>query len=599
MCGLYGIFPIDKSFLQESVLKTISHRGPDDYGLLNRHGGVLGHTRLSILDLSQAGHQPMVDTTSRFAIVYNGEVYNYRELYEELRSLGESFASHSDTEVILTGYRVWGDKLFSRLRGMFAFAIHDNDTGEVFLVRDRLGIKPLLYFNDGNHFAFASELKPLLASGVVKSVLDPVSLHSLFRFGSIVQPRTMIEGVRNLPPGHMMKWSPDGTFILQQYYYLSPEDFFLTESSYDDAVIQLRARLEEATRAHLVADVEVGCFLSGGIDSTAVLALMQKEVQRPIHAFSLGFESQGEVTDESLIAERSAKAIGARFTRSVVTDRVVSECFSDFIKAIDQPSIDGFNTFLVSKEAARHVKVVLSGLGGDELFAGYPHFATIFAMADQNSRLWDPVIQGLHALRPNRFTRFAALRGKSPLNALQQIRTIYADREISQMLDKQVDNHSLIPENPALSVLQSVSYAEITGYLRNTLLRDSDVVSMWHGLEVRPVLLDSPLVDYALRLPDEYKVRDGRLKAVFIDAVKDLLPDEVLSLPKRGFEIPFAHWMNGVLRDRLMGYWESDSAKELLNENYRKRLMRRTSGRSLRRRDWLLAVLVGWLEEVN
>lgn len=594
MCGIYGSFP----FHGTAPLETIRHRGPDDQGLLHRDNGILGHTRLSILDLSQAGHQPMVECSGRYAIVYNGEVYNYRELYDELLSLGESFSSHSDTEVVLTGYRVWGSKLFSRLRGMYAFAIHDNDTGEVLLVRDRLGIKPLLYFDDGNHFAFASELKPLLASGVVKNELDTASILSLFRFGSVVQPQTIIDGVRNLPPGHMLKWSPGASSVLQQYYALSSDDFRFSVSSYEEAVRQLRILLEDATRAHLIADVDVGCFLSGGIDSTAVLALMQKEVHQPIHAFSLGFDTQGEVSDESRIAERSAKAVGARFTRSVVTDSLVADSYGEFLKAIDQPSIDGFNTFLVSREAAKHVKVVLSGLGGDELFAGYPHFASILAMRDERSRFWDPALQVLHSMRPNRYTLNSMLRGKSPVSALQQRRTIYSDREISWMLRERDINPSFVSENTMLSTLQAVSYAEITGYLRNTLLRDSDVVSMWHGLEVRPVLLDGPLVDFALRLPDDYKVRDGRLKAIFVDAVKDVLPDEVLAMPKRGFEIPFANWMNGVLRDQLMVYWESDSARELYGDGYRTNLMKRTFKRTLRRRDWLSAVFVGWCEEL-
>jgi len=596
MCGIAGIVAnnIPAGAYCRRMVEAMVHRGPDDYGWQKVKGGVLGHTRLSIIDLSDGGHQPMQDSTGRYTIVYNGEVYNYKELKKELVDKGSKFYSNSDTEVILLGYHTWGDKIFPKLRGMFALAIHDARTGEVILVRDHLGIKPLLYSDSGSQLLFASELKALLQTGLVNTDMDLVALSSLLRFGAVTQPNTIIQGVKHLPPGHILRWHPDGTKTIRTFRASPAENYDLIELTYEEAVHELRKLLEDATRANLIADVEVGCFLSGGIDSTAVLALMQQQIDKPIHAFSLGFDGQNEVEDESHIAKRTAAAIGAKFTRTVVTDREVADVFDDFIRGLDQPSIDGFNTYLVSREAAKHVKVVLSGLGGDELFAGYPHFETITHLYNSSTRPWDPLARGLHALRPNRFTRSSFLRDRNPVVTLQKMRTIFSNAEIFYMLNNtqslSVKDHSLT----SLSPLQNISVAELTGYLRHTLLRDSDAVSMWHSLEVRPVLLDRHLVNFALRLPDDYKIREGRLKAIFVDAVQDILPEEVISQPKRGFGIPFTHWMNGVLRERISGLWDSESARDLFSESYRKKLIRRSYKRNLHRRDWLPAVLVGW-----
>ena len=260
---------------------------------------------------------------------------------------------------------------------MFSLAIYDSSTDSILLARDRLGIKPLIYYLSPDLFVFSSELKVLRHQRLVPTIIDPVSVMSLLRFGSVAQPKTIFKDVSTLLPGHFLVIQSDGSYSQEPYCTPFSSAVKPWQLDYETTIPLLRTQLESATRAHLIADVEVGCFLSGGVDSTAVLALMQREVSHPIQSFSLGFADQFEVEDETSIAERSAAALGSRFHRIVVNEKMITECFYEFIKALDQPSIDGFNSFLISKAASHHVKIVLSGLGGDELFCGYPHFAQL------------------------------------------------------------------------------------------------------------------------------------------------------------------------------------------------------------------------------
>lgn len=601
MCGIIGYYPFSESLSLDpsSVLHCLSHRGPDDQGWLEIERGFIGHTRLSILDLSKDGHQPMQDATGRFSLVFNGEIYNYKILRNALISSGVSFHSQSDTEVVLQGFRYWGRDIFSKLQGMFALAIYDSKKREFILARDRVGIKPLAYNLNQKHLAFASELKVMRKQQLLSNQWAQNSMMSLLRFGAVSQPWTFLKDAQQLTPGHFLVIKADGSH--QQEPYCLPWKT-ITKSwqySYDETVHQLREKLVAATQAHLVADVEVGCFLSGGIDSTAVLALMQREIQQPIQAFSLGFSEKNDVDDETSIARRSALTLGAKFHKITVTDKMISDHFNDFLSALDQPSIDGLNTYLVSKVASDHVKVVLSGLGGDELFAGYPHFPLLKNESAKRRMPWTGLFQELQHYRPNRFTRTTNLRGRNVIEGLQQIRQIFSEREINQMLQHTESLSYADHEITSISPLQNITLAECTGYLRNTLLRDTDAVSMWHGLEVRPVLLDQNLVEFALCLPDDFKVREGRLKAVFVDAVRDLIPQEVIQRPKTGFELPFTRWMNGVLQPQILELWHSESARNIFKKKYLKFLIDKTQRRQLHRRDWLLVILIGWLESQN
>lgn len=600
MCGIFGHLGYKEKLYvdRHEALGYQHHRGPDGDGWIELENGALGHNRLSILDLSNNAQQPMQDALGRYTLVFNGEIYNYKELRSELNNEGFHFRSDSDTEVILLGYICWGEYVFERLQGMFALAIHDSETDNLLLARDRLGIKPLVYCSSTKGFVFASELKVLVKLGLVKNEIDSIALASLLRFGSVTQPQTLFKNVRQLMPGHVLSWSKSGSISVYPFcskWALSNEK---PEESYPSAVNRLKKLLNTATKAHMLSDVEVGCFLSGGIDSTAVLALMQQFVEKPIKAFSLGFTNSLEVTDESEIAKRSAKLLGADFYRVTVADEEVMSKFADFIVAIDQPSIDGFNTYLVSEVAALHVKVVLSGLGADEIFGGYHHFNSIAASRNSSSGISDFFGSLIHRYRPNRLTTNADLRRRDPINALQQMRQIFSEREVADML---IHPQSFsFPEyfSSDLSPLQSVSLAECTGYLQNTLLRDSDAVSMWHGLEIRPVLLDQNLVRFTQQLPDNFKVRDGRNKAIFKDAISDFIPPEVLNRKKTGFDLPFKRWMNEIMRERIIGLLNLDVAKKIFHPVFLNSVINLAIKRQLGHKHWLLIVLLAWLESL-
>jgi asparagine synthase (glutamine-hydrolysing) len=593
MCGILGVYPkVDAQIFNDS-LKSISHRGPDNLDFVDLGNCQFGHARLSIIDTSSNANQPMTDVSGRFTLVFNGEIYNYRELRLMLiKDYNAEFSSNSDTEVILNGFKYLGIKLFELLKGMFAIAIYDSLDDKIFLVRDKLGIKPLLYYYEDGSLIFSSELKPFK---ILKPNYFQVCYQSIFdfmKFGAIIQPFTIYKNIQNLEPGTVLVWERNLGFSKIVFSQISDEEDF--NLNYTESVKLLRNLLEKATDNHLISDVEVGCFLSGGVDSTAVLALMQNKVKSKVHAFSLGYEDKSNILDESYIAERSAKLIGARFTRLIVKDVDIVNSFDDFINSLDQPTSDGFNTYLISKEASKYVKVVLTGIGGDELFGGYNHFKEILKIKSSNNLL-DFIFAKLYSLWPNRFTQKAIIRQSNNYNSIKIKRTIYSNNEISSIFSSKINSGNIDPND--LSKNSTLSYCEIKNYLLNTLLRDSDIMSMRHGLELRPILLDDQVVDFALKAPDYFKIRGGKLKSLFIDSVYDLLPNEVLNRKKTGFELPVVVWMNGVLNQRINLLWESKSSEVYLSEKTRNSLKFKTVNKSLCQKDWQLVVLISWLEK--
>jgi asparagine synthase (glutamine-hydrolysing) len=593
MCGILGVYPKVDSQIFIDTLKSISHRGPDNLDLVDLGECQFGHARLSIIDTSSNANQPMTDVSRRYTIVFNGEIYNFQEIRLMLISdYNAEFSSNSDTEVILNGFKYLGIKLFELLHGMFAISIYDSLEDKIFLVRDKLGIKPLLYYYEEGSLIFSSELK---AFKILKPNYFKIRNESIFdflKFGAIIQPFTIYENIQNLEPGTVLVWDRKSGLSKFVFSKIATEvDFNL---NYTDSVKQLRNLLEKATDNHLISDVEVGCFLSGGVDSTAVLALMQKKVKSKVHAFSLGYDDKSNILDESYIAERSAKVIGARFTRKIVKDVEIMNSFDDFISSLDQPTSDGFNTYLISKEASKYVKVVLTGIGGDELFGGYNHFKEILKIKSSKNLL-DFILAKIYSIWPNRFTQRAIIRQLDNYNSINVKRTIYSNREISSIFSSKIIKGNVAPDN--LSKNSSLSYCEIKNYLLNTLLRDSDIMSMRHGLELRPILLDNEVVDFALKAPDFYKIRGGKLKALFIDSVYDLLPNEVLNRRKTGFELPLVVWMNGVLNTSIYSLWESKSSEFYLSEKSRNSLKSKTINRTLCQKDWQLVVLISWLEK--
>ena len=590
MCGIGGILvyegrslPGDRSLetLLDTMVKALAHRGPDDHGIavlapVDRRGPTLGlaHTRLSIIDLSPAGHQPMRDPHGNNRIVFNGEVYNYKELRQRLSGdfRGVAWRSSTDTEVILQAYAAWGKEGVEQLGGMFAFGLWDDAKRELFLARDRFGQKPLYYYQGQGFFAFSSEVRALLATGLAPKVLDPVALWQYLGYQSAPSPRTMVEGVRMLPPGCWLSVRANGETDEHRYWDLlgnaSPDAGM---DSPAQAQQRVRELLQESVKLHLVSDVPVAAFLSGGIDSTAVVALMREGGVTP-RTFSVVFGESHRTFDEARFSRLAASRFACEHTEVLLHDEALLRQLPEALGAMDQPTGDGVNTYIVSK-AVRDagVKVSLSGLGGDELFAGYPSFARLQRSAGFR-RLWGHTPSGVRSLAGRAVSAMggsvkaakagAFLGGDGTLaTAYPLLRQVLSPAQRRGMLqdnvvaaidgggDPYVDMlREELAKSPNAGVLAQVSYAEARTYMHDVLLRDTDQMSMAHALEVRVPLLDHRLAEYVMGLPDAYKQSNGTPKRLLVRSLDGLLPQEIVQRPKQGFTLPFDPWMRGALR---------------------------------------------------
>jgi asparagine synthase (glutamine-hydrolysing) len=552
------------------MLAAMRHRGPDDEGLHVEDSGkcALAHTRLAIIDVTPGGHQPMSTDDGRFTIVFNGEIYNYLDVRRELQSLGIVFRTQSDTEVLLEAFAAWGAACVTRLRGMFAFAVWDRRDTTLTLVRDRLGIKPLYYAVEGEGFWFASEVRTLLASGHVPRVVDRHAIAAYLDYGSFQQPHTVVERVKSLLPGHIA--TIRNASISTSCYWSVGDHLQDTPAGCNDyrtSSARLREMLESATRLHMVADVPVGAFLSGGIDSRLVVGLMTQVARTPIKTFTVAFERGSGTADERLLAARTANDFGCQHTELVVQPSSFLGDLEGFLESVDCPSADGFNTYVVARAAREAVTVVLSGLGGDELFAGYQHFARLARAAKwlpRGSAALEAIGRAMVGWVPGRVTLPLLELASSPSSRLRLLRRCPRSHGVSI-----VHETAKVPSIRSASrqecdvgaesgtdVINVISVHELTHYLPNTLLRDGDVMSMRHGLEMRPLLLDHLVVENALSLPGGYKYREPQTKAILIDSCRDLLPAYVTESPKLGFETPVRSWAStiagGFVKDALI-----------------------------------------------
>lgn len=552
MCGIAGVVSgtlskSDVTSRAQNMQNALAHRGPDDQGFFisATAATAFAHTRLSIIDLSQDGHQPMSSDCGRYTITYNGEIYNYQQLRDQLIAIGTQFHSCSDTEVILHLYQNEGESCLEKLRGMFAFCIWDEQRQTAFLARDPLGIKPLYYWHDGNTLAFASELRALLDSKLCSSELSNQGMQSYFLRGSVSEPNTLLKETKILSAGHSIYWE-DGHCKIQQHSQL---EFCPQKILHKHAISLTRAALEDSVKAHLIGDVPVGIFLSGGIDSTTLLAIATQVSDQPINTYSIGFESAK--WNEADTAKRIAEHFGSQHTELIVTEEIARKLFDGFLEAIDQPTIDGFNTYCVAKLAHDNgAKVVLSGVGGDELFAGYASFQTLPKMLriHRNSRwlrpLFNLVSQRLNRFLPSRLRRlFDYLSQPISLSkAHQSLRGIFSRSETRALLK----NHNLtfskaekISNNREQPLEDQISQVELTQYMRNQLLRDSDVMSMAWGLELRLPFVDYKLIKSLTTIPADIRLRFG--KSLLIESVPEI-PAWVTERSKQGFRFPFDQW---------------------------------------------------------
>lgn len=572
----------------ESMVRGMRHRGPDDQGsevVCDGTGNVvIGNTRLAILDLSHAGHQPMRHPETGNWCVLNGEIYNHMEIR---RALGDvRWQSTSDTETLLHAYAAWGFACVERLRGMFAIALYDAARRTLWCVRDRLGIKPFYYAAKSEIFAFASEAKVLLSSGLVPHELDRDGLAAYMRFGSVIEPLTPVLGIRSLSPGHWMEVA-NGVIIRQKQYWSLSECAAESNSTQDRET--LYEQLQASVREHMVSDVPVGCFLSGGIDSSAITACAAQSVSAPLRTFTVAFH--GTSMDESVDARAVAARFGTQHTEVRLQDSQVVAEVPLAVAAMDLPSIDGVNTFIVSRAVrSSGIKVVLSGLGGDEVFGGYPSFRLL--PRAMKWAAWGGCIPRRFAqLFPGFERHFEMMQPALSLGERYSVlRALWSQSELRRM--GLTTSPDLIEDpNPALPLNTRISLLELSVYVRSVLLRDSDVMSMAHSLELRVPFLDHRLVAHALR---NHLAGSGR-KDKLIAAFSDVLPARTLGRAKQGFVLPMAAWFRGVLReycDEGLALLDREAVLSVPSSEFGKRFY---SGQLSWPRLWQLVVLGHWL----
>jgi asparagine synthase (glutamine-hydrolysing) len=578
-----------------AMAAAMRHRGPDEEGFLTGEarapGLALGMRRLSIIDLP-GGRQPSWNETRNVAVIFNGELYNYRELRERLSLCGHRFVTQSDTEILVHAWEEWGEDALNELRGMFAFALLDlreryATAPILFLARDPLGIKPLYYTQTPDGFAFASEVRALLASGLAAKQISQDALTAYLLFGSVSEPVTLLEGVFSLPPGHrMLLYVPDRRRTPRARPWWDPSHSPAARDTrkprdLSSAAKGLRPLLEDAVRAHLIADVPVGLFLSSGLDSGAIAALAAR-AQVGIKSFTLTFP--GTAFDEAELASAVAKRCKTTHAEVPLDGSAILARLDEALAALDQPTMNGINTYFVSW-AAKEVglKVALSGVGGDELFAGYQTFADTprlaklirlaWFMPSALRRLVTPLVAGLSARRSSpdapRKAAAAWTRPDSLPHAYYFARTLFPPGQLERIIEPRfrpstinADGVTLEPtwlgwlertadEARKLEPVAGISWMEMRTYMASTLLRDTDSVSMAQSLEVRVPLLDTPLVEFVSALPDAARRRDGAQKALLVEALGDLLPPEILAQRKRTFTLPWEEWLRGPLRTRL------------------------------------------------
>ncbi|MCB0396422.1 MAG: asparagine synthase (glutamine-hydrolyzing) [Flavobacteriales bacterium] len=609
MCGIAGMILADPLSNQQEVLQrmtsAIQHRGPDHEGIFwDGHTG-LGHRRLAILDLSSAGNQPMVSYDGRYVIAHNGEVYNFREMRKELAEY--PFTTETDTEVILAAYAKWGVGCLQRFQGMFAFAIWDKEKKQLLIARDRMGIKPLYYHLNGKQLLFSSEIRSLLASELVPRKADEASVLDYLRYQTVHAPRTIIRNVNMLMPGSYMTCANGQTTIESYANEPAGESLALT---YEQTCTGVRERFFKAVEKRLVADVPFGAFLSGGIDSTAVVAAMSQLSNTSVKTFSVVFEEQ------DFSEEKYAGLIARRYQTDHHEIRVRPEDFlhelPDALNAMDHPGGDGPNTYTVSKRTKQAgITMALSGLGGDEVFAGYPVFQRLYKL---NANAWlyhvprvlrkvtASALQG--SVQRQKMARLLTMKTYDPAAAYALGRQLWSDEDLYSLysgnwFENTVEEITRPEFNNGRPFLTKVSRAEMFTYMQNVLLRDTDQMSMAHALEVRVPFLDHELVSFVAQVPDKHKY-PSTPKKLLTDSLGELIPEDISNRPKMGFTFPWERWMKNELKDfseqhlNLLGD-QRGFDKQGLDRVWKDFLAQR--GGVTWTRIWPLVVLAYWLDK--
>ena len=593
MCGIAGFVDTDRHArpdlnLIHRMCEVIRHRGPDDEGIHVEAGAALGMRRLSIIDLA-GGRQPIHNETGTIRVVFNGEIYNYQELREELEARGHHFYTSSDTETIVHAYEEWGEDAFVRLQGMFGLAIWDQPSRTLLLARDRAGQKPLHYAERNGRLYFGSEIKSLLAASAVEPRLNAAALDHFLAFLYTPRDGSIFEGVHKVPPGHYLRWR-DGRVTVREYWRIAADEPF--GGTEEEAVEALRTVLRDAVRSHMVSDVPLGAFLSGGVDSSAVVGMMAEASPRPVKTFSIGFDDPD--FDELEHARTVARHFGTDHHEFVVRPDGLA-ILDDLIGHFDEPFADSsaIPTWYVSEIARRHVTVVLSGDGGDELFGGYdrylphPRVARFDRLPVPGMRTAAAIAWPLlpHGVKGKNFLRHVARDADG--RYLDSIAFFHADERTSlysgdlrravgagaeRTLARHFDRFRTLPHDGRMMRF------DFETYLPEDVLTKVDRMSMAHSIESRVPLLDNRVIDFAASLPASLKIRNGRRKHILKETLRTLLPDSILARRKQGFGIPIGTWFRGGLtglfadvldvpRTRQRGYFDPAFVGRLLREH--------------------------------
>jgi asparagine synthase (glutamine-hydrolysing) len=615
MCGFVGLVHFDQNHLVDrnlliSMNNVQHHRGPDEDGIFIESNIGLAFKRLSIIDLV-SGQQPMKDHLSECWIVFNGEIYNFKELKTELLAKGYLFNNESDTEVILNCYKEYGENCVKKLRGMFSFVIWDKRKNSLFLARDRFGIKPLHYIVFKNGIAFSSELKALLKGDFSKRQVNYQAIDSFFTYGYILTPNTIYDDIKKLPAAHTLQIDLDQPFSKHASKKYWQPTFSADKSlSFEDSSSLLIAELRDSVDKHLISDVPVGAFLSGGIDSNSVVALASQIYENRLKTFTIGFEE--ERFDESHLARIASKKYGTDHHELIIRRNSALE-LEKIIGHYDEPFNDSSSipTYFVSKLAAEHVKVVLSGDGGDEFFGGYNSYRRLLMMRKLQlpSIISSPIFSTISRMIPSHITgkRFAHQMAQNPKYYYAFFNTLmsYARKDFFNG-----DWLHLIEANPIQKVkmdyidrsnsdeyLSKMMELDILTYLTDDILTKVDRASMAHSLEVRVPIIDHEFFAFAGKVPVQHKIKKKTGKYVFRESMKKFLPEEIYSFPKRGFTIPISRWFKEDLNDFIADNLDLNGPlSEFLNKSYIKKLKCRENLGSMIIQVWPIVVFNQWLK---
>ena len=578
MCGITGILHFNKlpDAPQRVVRMTnaIAHRGPDAEGFYGDPCIALGHRRLSILDLSGAANQPFIDTTGNYVMVFNGEIYNYLELKQRLSDY--PFTTSSDTEVLMAAFCKWGIDCVKELEGMFAFALWDKRNETLWLARDRMGVKPLYFFRNENAFAFSSEKRSLLASSLINPQIDQQSLFEFLSLQSTGYPNAIFNNIHQLQAGCCMKLTENASDTIR-YWSLTDNK---TTIERDPATIRktLFDKMNEAVAKRMMSDVPMGAFLSGGIDSSAVVALMSLNSREKINTFNLSFTEKEY--DESGYAETIANRFGTNHVKHLLRPEDFLDKVVAGLDAMDSPSADGINTFVLSAAIrSAGLKVALTGIGGDELFAGYPGFMRYYKLNNASTgyqlsyplrKMASLLLQYSPSNKNKRLAEMLAITDTSISNVYPIIRKIFSPDLIRQLVNTNVQQIGLekmlkddLRKIEKFDLFSQYSIAEYMGYTQHTLLKDADQMSMAVGLEIREPFFDHQLVEYVLSIPDHIKYPNFP-KQLMVEALEPLLPNEVVHRKKQGFVLPWEKWMRAELQSFCASQIKGLSQREFI-----------------------------------